>query len=248
MKAYGALAPYYDRFMSFLDYDAEAAALGSFLRATGCGDREILDLGAGSGGHLLPLAAAGFAMTGLDLCEEMVAIIRKKLARAGLEAAAVVGDIRCPDLPKDHYAAAYCWGDTVHHLTAMADFTAFLSAVYALLRPGGYLLFNWREEGYFDELMEAGDFYEYHGEDVLLWRSSLSGNDHCRLTLQAFIKEEDNYYRRVEETHTLRIWTEDALCAAIISQGFTIIDGTATAMLAALEAPEEYRKIFIIKK
>ena len=35
MKAYETLAPYYDRFMSFLNYEEEAIPIGKYITATG---------------------------------------------------------------------------------------------------------------------------------------------------------------------------------------------------------------------
>ncbi len=42
MKDYSALAPYYDRFMAFVDSAGEAAVIADFLTAKGCRRGPIL--------------------------------------------------------------------------------------------------------------------------------------------------------------------------------------------------------------
>ncbi len=53
----------------------------------------LLDLGSGTGRHLLHFAARGFEVTGVDLSREMLAVARDKLSGSDLRARLVRGDI-----------------------------------------------------------------------------------------------------------------------------------------------------------
>lgn len=55
--------------------------------------KKILDLGCGSGRIMLPLLEAGFEVTGVDLSESMLAILKKKIQRHGTSSQIIHGDI-----------------------------------------------------------------------------------------------------------------------------------------------------------
>ena len=66
MKVYDNLAPYYDRFMDHINYEGEAESIYRFLFETDKRNGRVLDIVAGSGGHLLPLLKMGIKTDGLD--------------------------------------------------------------------------------------------------------------------------------------------------------------------------------------
>jgi 16S rRNA (cytosine967-C5)-methyltransferase len=68
-----------------------AAALPARLLGAGDG-RDALDLCAAPGGKTMQLAAAGWAVTALDLSERRLDLVRANLKRTGLSAEVVVGD------------------------------------------------------------------------------------------------------------------------------------------------------------
>ena len=88
----------YDRYHEYLQgmfsYDTE------FLREVIPGGSRVLDLGCGTGRHVVDLAECGHAVTGLDLSPFMLRETEKKLDRRGLEARLVQCDI-CDLAPLD---------------------------------------------------------------------------------------------------------------------------------------------------
>jgi SAM-dependent methyltransferase len=62
--------------------------------------KTILDLGCGTGGHLLELAKRGYLPTGIDLSENMLEIAAQKLVAKGFEPDLHHGDICELELPK----------------------------------------------------------------------------------------------------------------------------------------------------
>ena len=86
---------FYDLFYESKDYEDECnfveAAFGRFAAGT---VKTVLDLGCGTGGHVLPLAARGYEMTGVDLSQTMLDQARRKAAQAGITADFLQGDVR----------------------------------------------------------------------------------------------------------------------------------------------------------
>jgi SAM-dependent methyltransferase len=106
-----------------------------------------LDLGAGNGFQSLPLAAAGFAVTAVDLSAVLLAELSRDAADAGRSIRAVEGDLRALArfAPAPAPEAIVCMGDTLTHLPSVGDVTAVLRDAAALLAPGGHLVVSFRD-------------------------------------------------------------------------------------------------------
>ena len=99
----------------------------------------LLDLGCGSGRHLMTLAQRGFQMTGVDLSPEMIAYVEQGAKHAGLRVKASVDDLRHLEVAGT-FDAAYCFMDTFRFLLTNEEITAHLRAVADRLVPGGLYL------------------------------------------------------------------------------------------------------------
>lgn len=98
----------------------------------------VVDVPCADGRIALRLAAAGYAVTGIEIAEAEVEHARAAAAAAGLEARFLTGDLRAlPDVgPAD---ALVSWGNSFGYL-AHADTVRSLAGMRRLLRPGGRLL------------------------------------------------------------------------------------------------------------
>lgn len=249
MKIYRELAPYYDRFMSFIDYETEAEAIYRFLCQQQQAKGRILDIGAGSGGHLLPLLRRGVHVDGLDYAEEMLALLKTKIQQEGTTSNLLHDDMR--SFQTDAlYDVIYCFGETVHHLSDTAELADFFRCVYRSLKVGGNLLFSWREKTYFTELAEYGEFYEHHGDDYLLWQAKVLGNEAAAIAYTAFIKNqgEDDVYRRFRETHRLAIFDGKQILKAAQTIGFSPCPALKSCCFDDLLAEEPDKHITILEK
>lgn len=124
-----------------------AALLGELgLRPSSAG-ATALDLGAGSGFQSLPLAAAGYRVTALDLSETLLAELARDAAAASLSVRTVVADLRdlATHVPSPAPELVVCMGDTLPHLPSLDDVARVLAASAAALAPGGHLLLSFRD-------------------------------------------------------------------------------------------------------
>jgi len=136
---FDAFAAYYDA--DYRHYDEDVDCI--LTLAAEAGD-PVLELGCGTGRLLLPLARQGHTVTGVDLSPALLAIARRKLQAAGLEAPVDLrqGDMRTFDAPHRHYSFAFCTSNTLMHLADPADQRATLANAHRHLRPGGALLLD----------------------------------------------------------------------------------------------------------
>jgi 16S rRNA (cytosine967-C5)-methyltransferase len=127
-------------------------------RLIGAGDGTILDLCAAPGGKTLQLAAAGWRVTALDLSETRLARLSENLARTGLSASVIAGDVMSfePAEPADVVlldAPCSATGifrrhpDVLHRVRdrAIAGLAeqqqAMLARAAAMVKPGGRLVY-----------------------------------------------------------------------------------------------------------
>jgi SAM-dependent methyltransferase len=135
----------FDRFARFYDLDYEpfqddVALYQGFAEMTG---GPLLELGCGTGRLLVPLARAGFAITGVDMSAKMLDVARQKVALSGLSERIqiVQADMRQVDLPQ-RFRMAFIAINSFMHLTTLEDQLAALQAWRKLLLPGGLLVID----------------------------------------------------------------------------------------------------------
>jgi SAM-dependent methyltransferase len=153
-----ALARLYD-----VDLLEDPGDLALYLALAARADGRILELGVGSGRLAVPLAAAGWPVTGVDLDPAMLARARARVADAGPEAAArlelVEGDARGLRLA-DRFRLAIV---PLNSLLLFGDRASQAAAVQTMadhLEPGGIAVVDvW--------LPDADDLARYDGRVIL---------------------------------------------------------------------------------
>lgn len=138
MTDFDILARYYD-----LDFQDRLDDLGLYQAfALRCGS-PILEIGVGTGRVAIPLAQAGYQVTGVDISPAMLDAARKKSRRAGVErrVALVEADARHLALGQE-FTMAFVAASSFMHFVTTADQNAVLGSIRAHLRPGGLLIID----------------------------------------------------------------------------------------------------------
>ena len=186
-----------------------------------------LDVGCGTGRHLLPLRALDHAAVGLDLSGAMLVVARVRLREAGLQTALVRGDVTAAPFTAA-FGAVLCLDSLLPLLTNDGALAAALTEMRRLLRPGGLLA------------LEIYDFPGTLGENPPLWPytsrfSAAWGRVFVREThdydqaaglwrmRQEITAVRDETWEQFAVEHLLRIRPADAYAAALEAAGFTIL-------------------------
>lgn len=117
---------------------AYAADLGLWEELARESGGPVLELGVGTGRVALRLAAAGFDVAALDSSAGLVAELRRRATRAGLDIDARVGDAREVAF-EARFAAIVAPMQLVHLLGGADGRAAMFAACARQLRPGGVL-------------------------------------------------------------------------------------------------------------
>ncbi|MHB1134927.1 MAG: class I SAM-dependent methyltransferase [Chloroflexota bacterium] len=136
---YDVIARFYD--LEYGDLDVDLPLYLGFAARTGS---PIVEFGCGSGRLLLPLAEAGYDVTGVDSSPAMLDLARAKLAeRPNLPGRVRLLEADARDLALDERFALAIWGlNSFMHLPTQADQLRALASARAHLRGGGLLLLD----------------------------------------------------------------------------------------------------------
>ncbi len=101
----------------------------------------VLELGCGAGRVTLPLAEAGFDITGVDRSAVMLARCRAAAEDAGVapRVTCVQADMTALALPQRHFHLAFVALGSFHHLATLGERRAALQAIRAHARAGATL-------------------------------------------------------------------------------------------------------------
>ena len=116
---------------------AECDFLESCLKQSFSGKAtRVLDIGCGSGRHMLELAKRGYQATGFDIRPEMVEFVNAEAKKAKVSVHASVGDLREMTVTGS-FDLAICLMDTFRFLLANTEIIHHLQRVAQHLTPGG---------------------------------------------------------------------------------------------------------------
>lgn len=137
-SAYEGIAPYYDwEHRHFVD------DIRMYLRYASGSDGRILDAACGTGRTVVPLAEAGYSVTGVDSSLAMLEVAMRVVRASGVwrRVELVCADLRALPVRRQFGLALVALG-SFHHLTTMADQAAALHGLAEHLRPGGLLILD----------------------------------------------------------------------------------------------------------
>ena len=183
--------------------------------------KTILDIGCGTGRHAVELARRGYAVTGIDLSESMLAVAKEKAAAAGVS----VDFHRCDarELPFDSRfdaAIMLCGGAFPLMETDAMNFQILQNAARAL-KPSGTFIFS-ALNGLFPLFHSVKDFLESAAENDAAIKSHSFDLMTFRNHIAATFTDDDG--NPIELTCNERYYVPSEITWLLQSLGFEPID------------------------
>jgi 2-polyprenyl-3-methyl-5-hydroxy-6-metoxy-1,4-benzoquinol methylase len=186
----------------------------------------ILDLGCGNGRIAIPLAEAGYSVTGLDACESLAAIARKSAADRGTQLSVIHAEMQDFSL-EGQFDAVINIGTAFGYVARSEDDRAALRNVYQSLVPGGKFLLETENR---DHRVRTGQRVWFELAGTMVWcdrrYDPMSARWHERIEWLADGKREGVEY-------SLRLYTLAELAAMLDDAGFAV-----TGAWGGLSQPE----------
>jgi SAM-dependent methyltransferase len=224
LTAFEQYAPWYDLLYEDKDYVSEAAFVGDQLRRHGTKSGKLLDLGCGTGVHAIEFARRGWAVTGIDLSEDMVRRAEARLSKHAQPVRFRQGDA-CQAGPERDFDAVVSLFHVASYQTSRTKLESMFTTAHAALKPYGILLFDYWYGG--AVLAQGVETRVKVAERAPLRVTRIAQSDHDEATAQVqvsytlFCEDEARLtIKRVDEIHQLRYWFPFEIEASLLATGF----------------------------
>jgi SAM-dependent methyltransferase len=179
----------------------------------------VVDLGCGSGLSALEFTKVHYRVLGIDISESLIAIARTKVPDAEFR----VESLFKTNIPSCNAVTSIgeCFNylfDADNHCQRLAQ---LFDRIYNALKPGGVFIFDIAEPGQVMQGTTAKSFTE--GKDWIVLVEKEENREHSTLIRRiiTFRKVED-YYRRNDEVHYLRLYEATEVSEALHRAGFQV--------------------------
>lgn len=234
-EAYTGFAQVYDIFMDETPYEEWADLVEQKLREYDGIDWPkdeallseascILDLGCGSGTLTEMLAQRGHDMIGVDLSEEMLELARQKQSEHGTGTMYLCQDMREFEL-YGTVGAVICMCDSINYLLEEEEVLTCFRLVNNYLYPGGLFLFDFNTVYKYQEVIGDTTIAEDRDECSFIWENYYHPEEEINeYDLTLFVREDSGLYRKYQETHYQRGYTEKQMTELVKAAGMELVE------------------------
>lgn len=243
MDCYLDFAALYDGLIAEdIDYGAMADFIESCWARMGDKPSLVLDLACGTGSLCSVLAQRGYDMIGVDASCEMLNVARTK----DDSILYLCQDMREFEL-YGTVDAIVCMTDSLNYITDTDDLTRVFALANNYLNPGAPFIFD-MNSAYKLEHVLGNNTYTYDSEHVYyVWENEYDADARlCDFYLTFFVTEDGEAYRRFDEHHVQRAYTQQEVTDALRRAGFVDVQVYSAYSFDAPRADSE-RLLYIAR-
>lgn len=190
----------------------------------------IAELGCGTGSLTTRLATDIPRVYGIDYSADMLSVATRKESDLGLSAQGLIiwleQDMRQWEVhePVD---AVYSFCDSLNYMTEQADLVSVFQSVYKNLKPHGVFMFDMLSEYQFASYAAEQPFFLNEDELAYIWTCEY---DQVTCIIEhelSIFAQKGSYYRRIDEFHQQRAYSQDVIKSCLIDSGFKLVHMTA---------------------
>ena len=246
MASYDFLAGSYDALTTDVGYPRWADYIQRHFARLDRPVGKVLDLCCGTGSLTRELTGRGYAVTGVDLSAEMLAIAEEKCRSLDPRPRFFCQSMENLRLP-ERVDACVCCLDSVNYVLKPQKLQKAFRRVYDVLEPGGLFLFD-ADTPEKLESMDSQVFLDETEREFCVWRGEYSSRRRvCSFWMDIFRKESGNLWRRGEELHEEYAYTMAELSSYLEQAGFARIKQYGELKFRA-PRPGEQRVFFAARK
>lgn len=246
--AYHKMAEVYDALMDNVPYDDWMVMIQQTIAQAARPVEAVIDLGCGTGVITRKLAAAGYAMTGVDQSPAMLEKAQKDLESAD-RINWLVADITELDEHEKQYDMAISCCDVINYVTDLQNVEKAFKNIYQLLKTDGLFFFDVHSLYTVEDIYIGQTFSDVTDEAAYIWEcipGDEAGEMYHQLTF--FHQEEGDHFIRFQEKHHQRTFPVEVYKNLLKKIGFEKIKIYADFSLEPNKWDEKSERIFFLAK
>ncbi len=224
MEAYTSFAKVYDTFMDNVPYEEWADYVEQILKSYHITDGLLLDLGCGTGNLTEQMADKGYDMIGVDNAEDMLQAALEKKAANHHDILYLLQDMREFELYGTVRAViSIC--DSMNYITEEEDLLTVFRLVNNYLDPKGIFIFDMNTIYKYQQILGERTFAENRDMCSFIWDNFYDEEEQINeYELTLFVKDEQELYRKYEETHFQRAYHTNTVKKLVEAAGLEFLD------------------------
>lgn len=245
MNSYYDFAYIYDKLMYCdINYEQWADYIENIFGMYGINPNLVCDLACGTGNITIPLAKRGYDMTGVDISEDMLNVAREK--SQGLDILFLSQSITKLDL-YGTMDALLCMIDGINYVLVPRLLTeAFKRIKTCFMNPDALFIFDISTRCKLKNTIGQNTFIHSDKDIFYSWQNRYIESKNLSDMLLTFFVREGKAYRRFEERHLQRAYSEKELRYMLEKAGFSQID-TYDALTFAKPCENSERIVFVCR-
>lgn len=220
MAQYNEFAYIYDRLMQTdVNYDAWCDYIENLLSMHNAEPDTVCELACGTGNITSRLEKRGYSITGVDISRDMLAVASEKLNGTRL---------LCSDMTKfradNKYDAFLCMIDGINYVVVPKAAERVFANVKRMLNDGGVFIFDISTRHKLRNILGNETFIHSEYDVFYSWQNEYIEKYHLSDMLLNFFVRKGETYRRFEERHLQRGYSEAEIRRMLKRAGFSEID------------------------
>ncbi|MBQ9196593.1 MAG: class I SAM-dependent methyltransferase [Clostridia bacterium] len=217
---YTDFAAVYDALMRGVDYDGWADYYALLLKRCGVEGGSVCECACGTGSLTVRLQRRGYAMTGVDISQEMLSVAAAKARNSGVMIPFVKQDMCRLALHRRQHAIL-CTCDGVNYLTVPDRARQFFRAAFQALRPGGALIFDLSSPYKLENTLGNNTLGSQEEDIAYIWQNAWQPRTSTvDMRLSIFVRGGEGAYARLEEIQRQRAYSKEELTGFLTDAGF----------------------------
>lgn len=215
---YKEFAKVYDMLMDDFNYEDALSFLDKHINAR---PAQILEIACGSGNMTIPMLKRGNSITGVDISEEMLAVLSEKLESEGLRARLINMDATELDLGKK-FDAIVSFTDGFNYIDKNL-FDEFIQTLHNHLDKGGKLIFDVSTLFKLENYLGNNTFAQVFEDFSYIWENYYDNNEQTlEFDFSLFVKDQNGKYDMHTEHHIQYAYTCETLIEKLEAKGFIL--------------------------
>ncbi len=220
-------ASYYDAFYKTKRYDKECKFLETlFARYMSYRPKTILDLGCGTGNHMIPLLKRGYQVTGADSSPAMLTIAQEKINKAGEQAELIRASLQSFDRRRK-FDVIICMFSVMDYIIKDQHLKNTFQNVMRHMKKSSLFIFDFWNTSAVENYYSPQKRQIFHEGNKTIERSSITRikpiKNICEVQYTCRMKENGHWQKSFKERHVVRYFTIREIISLLLQAKMKIL-------------------------